>query len=79
MTLNGDASSLPDAIKKNDFPNLEGFNILRHPYKNREPRVTKAAEDGDSLALAGRAAKKYGIELYAWFDPFDDGGNACRP
>ena len=38
----------------------------------------RAAEDGNSLALAGQAAKKYGIELYAWYDPFDD-GRKCLP
>ena len=73
VTLNGDVMSVPEKERKARFPNIQGFNILNHPYRERTERIVRAAEDGNSLALAGKAAKKYGIELYAWYDPFYDG------
>ena len=78
VTLNGDVMAVPEKERKARFPNIHGFNILNHPYRERTERIVHAAEDGNSLALAGKAAKKYGIELYAWYDPFDD-GRKCLP
>ena len=78
VTLNGDVMAVPEKERKVRFPNIQGFNILNHPYRERTERIVRAAEDGNSLALAGRAAKKYGVELYAWYDPFDD-GRKCLP
>ena len=78
VTLNGDVMAVPEKERKTRFPNIHGFNILNHPYRERTESLVRAAEDGNSLALAGQAAKKYGIELYAWYDPFDD-GRKCLP
>ena len=78
VTLNGDVMAVPEKERKSRFPNIHGFNILNHPYRERTESLVRAAEDGNSLALAGQAAKKYGIELYAWYDPFDD-GRKCLP
>ena len=78
VTLNGDVISMPEKERKARFPNIHGFDILNHPYRERTEALVRAAEDGNSLALAGQAAKKYGIELYAWYDPFDD-GRKCLP
>ena len=78
VTLNGDVMAVPEKERKTRFPNIHGFNILNHPYRERTERIVRAAEDGNSLALAGKAAKKYGVELYAWYDPFDD-GRKCLP
>ena len=78
VTLNGDVMSMPEKERKARFPNIHGFDILNHPYRERTEALVRAAEDGNSLALAGQAAKKYGIELYAWYDPFDD-GRKCLP
>ena len=78
VTLNGDVMAVPEKERKARFPNIQGFNILNHPYRERTERIVRAAEDGNSLALAGKAAKKYGVELYAWYDPFDD-GRKCLP
>lgn len=78
VTLNGDVMSVPEKERKSRFPNINGFNILNHPYRETTERLVRAAEDGNSLALAGKAAKKYGVELYAWYDPFDD-GRKCLP
>ena len=78
VTLNGDVMAVPEKERKIRFPNIHGFDVLNHPYRERTERIVRAAEDGNSLALAGKAAKKYGIELYAWYDPFDD-GRKCLP
>ena len=78
VTLNGDVMAVPQKDRKARFPNIQSFNILNHPYRERTEALVRAAEDGNSLALAGRAAKKYGVELYAWYDPFDD-GRKCLP
>ena len=60
------------------FVTLNGDVMAVPPYRERTERIVRAAEDGNSLALAGKAAKKYGVELYAWYDPFDD-GRKCLP
>ena len=78
VTLNGDVMSVPEKERKARFPNIHGFDILNHPYRERTEPLVRAAEDGNSLVLAGQAAKKYGVELYAWYDPFDD-GRKCLP
>ena len=78
VTLNGDVMAVPAKERKARFPQIKFFDMLNHPYRERAERIMRAAEDGNSLALAGKAAKKYGIELYAWYDPFDD-GRKCLP
>ena len=54
VTLNGDVMAVPQKDRKARFPNIQGFNILNHPYRERTERIVRAAEDGNSLALAGR-------------------------
>ena len=78
VTLNGDYHALAPERKKSNFPNGDGaFKILHRPHT--EELFTRSIGAGDPLALAGRAAKRYGIELYAWFDPVDDGRRALPP
>ena len=78
VTLNGDFRSLSPELKKRQFPNGEGaFKMLHRPYT--EELFKKSIESGDPLAVAGRAARRNGIELYVWFDPIDDGRRALPP
>lgn len=78
VTLNGDFRAQQAELKVKRFPNgEESFKILHRPYT--EELFTKSIESGDPLAVAGLAAKRNGIELYAWFDPFDDGRRALPP
>jgi hypothetical protein len=78
VTLNGDFRTLSPELKKSRFPNGDAsFKILHRPFT--EELFTKSIESGDPLAVAGRAAKKNGIELYVWFDPIDDGRRALPP
>lgn len=78
VTLNGDYRAQPSDLKKSRFPNGDAsFQILHRPYT--ETLFRKSIASGDTLALAGLAAKRYGIELYAWFDPIDDGRRALPP
>ncbi|MBR4654730.1 MAG: hypothetical protein IKO72_15350 [Kiritimatiellae bacterium] len=78
VTLNGDVTVIPPDERKRLFPQIASFNVLNRRYSGIGSCVLRAAEDGDSLALAGKAARKHGIELYAWYDPFDD-GRRCLP
>ncbi len=78
VTLNGDVSIYPFETRKKMFPNIASYQILDRRTGLADTRILRASEDGDSLALAGKAAKKYGIGLYVWFDPFDD-GRRCLP
>ncbi len=78
VTLNGDFRMLPQELKKSRFPNGDSaFKVLHRPFT--EDLFKQSIESGDPLAVAGRAAKRNGIELYAWFDPFDDGRRALPP
>jgi hypothetical protein len=78
VTLNGDYRVLAPELKKSSFPNGDGaFKILHRPHT--EELFTKSIEAGDPLAAAGRAARRNGVELYAWFDPLDDGRRALPP
>ena len=78
VTLNGDVTAIPEKARKARFPQLWGFDILNRPGRENAAAILRAAEDGNSLELAGKAAKRNGIELYAWYDPFDD-GRKCLP
>ena len=78
VTLNGDVMFIPEEERKIRFPNIGQFDILNRPNPELDERIVRAAEDGNSLVLAGQAAKRYGVELYAWYDPFDD-GRKCLP
>ncbi|MDD4102936.1 MAG: hypothetical protein PHU80_09960, partial [Kiritimatiellae bacterium] len=78
VTLNGDFRALAPELKKRQFPNGESaFKVLHRP--NTEELFTRSIEAGEPLALAGQAAKKNGVELYAWLDPLDDGRRALPP
>ncbi len=78
--LNGDVMALSEEKRRELIPNAYLFKLFFRPRTwGINSRVLRAAEDGDSLALAGKAALKYGIELYAWFDPFDDGWRCLPP
>jgi len=78
VTLNGDFRTLSPALKKSQFPNGDkAFKILDRPYT--EALFRQSIEDGDPLAIAGKAAERNGVALYAWFDPFDDGRRTLPP
>lgn len=78
VTLNGDFRALAPELKKSQFPNGDcAFKVLHRPYT--EELFTRSIEAGDPLAVAGRAAQRNGVELYAWFDPVDDGRRALPP
>ncbi|HNX33339.1 MAG TPA: hypothetical protein PKM57_01840 [Kiritimatiellia bacterium] len=78
VTLNGDYRAQPPDLKKRRFPNGEGaYAILHRP--NTAELFRQSIASGDTLALAGLAAKRHGIELYAWFDPIDDGRRTLPP
>ncbi|MDD2599317.1 MAG: hypothetical protein PHO37_08845 [Kiritimatiellae bacterium] len=78
VTLNGDFRTLSSELKEKNFPRGDAsFKILHRPHT--EELFTKSIESGDPLAVAGRAAKRNGVALYAWLDPFDDGRRALPP
>ena len=78
VTFNGDFRTIDTELKKKQFPRGDKlFKILHRPHT--EELFTKSIEAGDPLMLAGAAAKKNGVALYAWFDPFDDGRRALPP
>ena len=78
VTLNGDFRTLDPELKKKDFPRGDKlFKILHRPHT--EELFSKSIEAGDPLKIAGEAAKRSGVALYAWLDPFDDGRRALPP
>ncbi len=78
VTLNGDVTSIPEDERRKRFPNIGGFEMRDGRNGDSAVRILRYEEDGDSLALAAKAAKRNGIELYAWLDPLDD-GKRCLP
>ncbi len=80
VVLNGDAMALPEQRRKELIPNMYLFKLFAPPRVwGVNSRVLRAAEDGDLLAIAGKAAKRNGVELYAWIDPLDDGLRCLPP
>ncbi len=78
VVLNGDATAIPEAERRKRFPSISTFDMIHHPERPVLTRALKAEDEGDSLELAGKAAKRHGVELYAWLDPLDD-GTRCLP
>ena len=78
VTLNGDFQALTPARKTADFPNGDAsFKLLHRPHT--EELFTRSIAAGDPLASAGQSAQRNGVQLYAWFDPIDDGRRALPP
>ncbi len=78
LTLNGDYKSVSPENRKKYFPNGDAiFNMLRKPHETGWAKNTM--ESCDTLAEAVKCAKKYGLKIYAWIDPVDEGRIVLPP
>lgn len=73
LVLNGDVFSLPEEDRKAIFPKADYFMGLKDYYAESQQNVKNAMDRYDPLKVAVEKAHENGIELYAWFDPVDDG------
>ena len=73
VVVNGDPLAMTPPQAKKLFAR-DAWRRSRKAHPSRTARNRKAAMDlYDSLAVAVREAHKHGVEIYAWFDPLDDG------
>ncbi|MCX6993986.1 MAG: hypothetical protein NT011_12705 [Kiritimatiellaeota bacterium] len=78
LVLNGDYRAAGPEIKKKYLPNAKAsFDQSDRPYERKLFRKTMAS--CDTLAEAVKSARKYGIRIYAWTDPIDDGRMTLPP
>lgn len=73
IILNGDVAAMPEERRKEVLPNSDSFIRMRQHWVRTAQNRSKALRAYDPLAAAVDSAKKYGITLYAWIDPLDEG------
>lgn len=78
LFTNGDYRAATADIRRRYLPNADTwFEILDKPYA--ADLYQKTMNSCDTLAEAVKCARKYGIKIYAWIDPIDDGRVVLPP